>query len=468
VRSYLAVPVISRSGEVLGGLFFGHPDTGVFGARSERLIVGIARQAAIAIDNARLYDDVRQLAEEREQLLIAERAARAEMQRVNLLKEEFLANLSHELRTPLNAILGWSQLIATGRVGPEDLEQGMDTIARNARAQAQLIDDLLDMSRIVSGKVRLDVQETDLALAVQQAVNTVRPSAEAKGIRLRQIVDPLVGSVSGDPNRLQQVVWNLLSNSVKFTPKGGRIDVILQRVNSHVEITVNDSGAGIPADFLPHLFERFRQLDASATRTSGGLGLGLSIVKQLVELHGGSVRAHSEGEGTGATFTVSLPLAPVRQERREHPTTPTRQPELDPPVDLAGLRVLVVEDEADARHLIKRVLMQARAEVITASTAAEGLQLLGQQQPHVLISDIGMPGMDGYQFIRKVRRRSPDRGGQVPAIALTAFARSEDRTRAMMAGYQMHIAKPIEPQELVATVANVAGRTAPPADELDE
>ena len=461
VRSYLAVPVVSRSREVIGGLFFGHPDRGVFDERAERLVVGIASQAAIAIDNARLYDDVRRLAEEREQLLVAERAARAEMHRVNLLKEEFLANLSHELRTPLNAILGWAQLIATGKVGPQDVEQGMQAIARNARAQAQLIDDLVDMSRIVSGKVRLDVRDTDLSVVVQQAVDTVRPSVEAKEIRLRQVVDPLLGSVTGDPTRLQQVVWNLLSNAVKFTPRGGRIDVILGRVDSNVEISVNDTGAGIPPEFLPHLFERFRQLDSSATRTSGGLGLGLSIVKQLVELHGGHVRAASAGVGQGASFTVSIPLAAVRFDEGREPQEPERgERTLGPVVDLSGLRVLVVEDETDARELIKRVLLQFRAEVVTAGNASEGMDVVRSQPPHVIVSDIGMPEVDGYQFLRRVRRLSVDQGGQVPAIALTAFARSEDRTRAMMAGYQVHLAKPIEPRELVATVANVAGRTA--------
>jgi PAS domain S-box-containing protein len=464
VRSYLAAPVISRSGEVIGGLFFGHPDPGVFTEQAEWLVVGIAGHAAIAIDNARLYRDLRRLADERESLLESERAARAETQRISIMKDEFLANLSHELRTPLNAILGWSQVLSSDRATEADLKQGMETIQRNAREQARLIEDLLDISRIVSGKVRLDVQETDLSVVIQQALSSVRPSADAKGIRVRQILDPSVAAVSGDPSRLQQVVWNLLSNSVKFTPKGGKVDVILQRVNSHVEITVTDSGIGIEPEFLPHLFERFRQADSSTTRAHGGLGLGLSIVKQLVELHGGIVQAHSRGANRGATFTISLPLVPVRSERsREHPTTPpiaAVQPER---IDLSGVHLLVVDDEADARELIKRVLTHCGAEVRVAASAAQALEILTTYRPDVIVSDIGMPNMDGYDFIRRVRQLEPFAGTKLPAIALTAFARSVDRTKAIMAGYQMHMAKPIEPQELVATVASFAGRISRPA-----
>jgi PAS domain S-box-containing protein len=408
---------------------------------------------------ARDITDRKLAAKEREELLDAERAARTTAERVSLHKDEFLANISHELRTPLNAILGWTQLIATGKMDEADLKQGLETIGRNARIQAQLIEDLLDMSRIVSGKVRLDVQQTDLATVVEQAVSTIRPSAEAKGIRLKQIIDPQIGPVTGDPNRLQQVIWNLLSNAVKFTSKGGRVEVLLQHVNSHMEITVNDTGMGIKPELLPYVFERFRQGDSSTTRMHGGLGLGLSIVKQLVELHGGTVHARSPGEGLGATFIVSLPLAPVRgDEKREHPTTPTQSiPECNG-IDLVGVKVLVVEDDADARSIIKRVLVHCKADVCTAASAAEALELLKSYRPDVLISDIGMPGVDGYQFIRQVRRLSSGEGGNTPAIALTAFARSEDRTRAMIAGFQMHISKPIEPQELIATVGSLAGR----------
>jgi signal transduction histidine kinase/CheY-like chemotaxis protein len=458
VRSYLAVPVIARSGSVIGGLLFGHRKVGVFTERSERLVVGIAAQAAIAIDNARLYEDATRSADERARLLEAERAARVEIERISLVKDEFLATLSHELRTPLNAVLGWSGVLLS-RVQDPEVQRGLETIARNARAQAQLIDDLLDMNRIVSGKIRLDVQRLELAAIVEAALDSVRPSAEAKWITVRRTIDPAAGLVFGDPNRLQQVVWNLLTNAVKFTPKGGKIDVIVQRVESHVQIDVRDSGMGISAEFLPHLFERFRQADSSTTRKYGGLGLGLSIVKQLVELHGGSVEARSEGDGHGATFTVALPLRAVRDSAApsgEHPTT-GRAPVLGgPEVSLARLRVLVVDDEPDARELVKCVLSLAGADVIVAGSAAEGLACVRAHPPDVIVSDIGMPDRDGYQFVRQVRELGPACGGKTPAIALTAFARSEDRTRAMLAGYQVHMAKPIEPQELVATISSLA------------
>jgi PAS domain S-box-containing protein len=460
VKSFLAAPVNSRTGEVLGGLFFGHPRAAAFSERTERIIMGIASQAAVAIDNARLYENLRRAADERECLLQAERAARSEAERVSIMKDEFLATLSHELRTPLSAILGWSQVLSSGKVEPSDMAQGLEAIQRNARAQTQLIEDLLDMSRIISGKVRLDVQWTDLANVVEAAADSVRPSADAKGILLRKIIDPRVGPVSGDPTRLQQIAWNLLSNAIKFTPKGGKVDIILERVNSHLELTVRDNGIGIKPEFLPQVFERFRQADASTTRSYGGLGLGLSIVKSLVELHGGTVQATSEGEGQGSTFIVNLPLAPIHEaDQREHPTTSrSSHAAQTAEIDLSGVKVLVVDDEPDARTLIKRVLSQYRAEVETAGSADEGLQKLRTFAPSVLISDIGMPGRDGYQFIRDVRKLPADQGGKTPSVALTAFARSEDRTRAMMAGFQLHIAKPIEPQELVATVGSLANR----------
>jgi PAS domain S-box-containing protein len=397
--------------------------------------------------------------EEREALLASERAARSEAERASQLKDEFLATLSHELRTPLNAILGWSQLLGDDP-DDSDLREGLEAIQRNARAQTQLIEDLLDMSRIISGKVRLDIQSTDLLEIIDAAFEAVRLSAEAKGIRLRKILDFDAGPVSGDPTRLQQVVWNLLSNAIKFTPKGGKVDVLLERVNSHLEITVHDSGIGIKPEFLPSVFERFRQADASTTRNYGGLGLGLSIVKHLVELHGGVVRAKSAGEGLGATFIVSLPAAPIRGgERREHPKAPSASAFDCQEVSLAGIRVLLVDDEPDARALISRLLTQCRAEVMACATADEGLAAVQSFMPNVVISDIGMPGKDGYQFVRELRQIAQAIGQKFPAVALTAFARSEDRTRAMMAGYQVHIAKPIEPQELLATVGSLAGRT---------
>ena len=462
VRSYLAVSVVSRSGEVIGGLFFGHPDVGVFTERAERLIVGVAAQAAVAIDNARLYDQVRRAAAERERLLEAERAARAEAERVSLQKDEFLATLSHELRTPLNAILGLSQILRTHAHADPEVADGLAVIERNTRVQVQLIEDLLDMSRIISGKIRLDVQHVDLQDVVKAAVASVRHAADAKEIRLQVVLDPLAGPVRGDPNRLQQCFWNLLSNAIKFTPKGGRVQVTLERVNSHVEACVIDDGQGIKPEFLPHVFERFRQADASTTRRHGGLGLGLSIVKHLVELHGGHVRAKSAGEGKGATFCIELPVLvvhpPEERERRVHPRSPAPSADLaavDHP-SLDGVKVLVVDDEPDARALIRRVLEGCGATVIVAASAAEALPLVARERPHMIVSDIGMPGEDGYEFIRRVRALPPHEGGRTPAAALTAFARAEDRTRALRAGYQTHVAKPVEPTELTAVVASLA------------
>lgn len=459
VRSYLAVPVAMRSGEVIGGLFLGHQEAGVFGERTERLIVGLAAYAAVAVENARLYDQAKRAAAERETLLDAERSARLELERANLMKDEFLATLSHELRTPLNAVLGWSEMILQRAGDREDLRRGLETIVRNARAQAQLIEDLLDMNRILSGNVRLDVQQINLSAIVDAAVESVGPSAVAKGIRLRKLIDPRAGPMIGDPNRLQQVVWNLLSNAVKFTPKGGKIDVAVARVNSHLEITVSDSGIGLDPSFLPHLFERFRQADSSTTRRFGGLGLGLSIVKHLVELHGGTVRAESQGEGTGATFVVCLPLGPIRDPAgRQHPATPLPVPRGEEVV-LAGVKILVVDDERDARELLQLLLEESQAVVSIAASADEALELLGSERPDIVVSDIGMPGKDGYQLVRELRALPPEQGGRTPAIALTAFARSEDRTRAMLAGYQVHLSKPIEILELVAAIATLLGRT---------
>jgi PAS domain S-box-containing protein len=461
VRSYLAVAVRSRSGEIIGGLFFGHPRPGVFTDRSERLVVGVAAQAGIAIDNARLYEAAQKAAEERKTLLESERAARSAAERLSDVKDEFLATLSHELRTPLNAILGWAQVLRTGPKDQFDLRKGLETIERNARAQTQLIEDLLDMSRITSGKLRLDIQAIQPVSFIEAAVETVKPSASAKGIRLRTVLDPSAGPISGDPGRLQQVIWNLLSNAIKFTPKDGTVHVLLQRVNSHVEISVQDTGIGVRPEFIPHLFARFRQADASTTRTFGGLGLGLSIVKSLVELHGGTVHANSPGEGMGTTISVELPVTVVHRhagaEERVHPRS-SQAPAVFVASELAGLKILVVDDQPDARELIKRVLEDCSAEVTTAATAQEALLLVESLRPDVLVTDVGMPDVDGFELLRRVRALGAERGGRVPAIALTAFARSEDRTRALRAGFLVHVSKPVDPSELVATVASVAGR----------
>ncbi len=411
---------------------------------------------------------IRRGEKERTALLESEQAARSAAERASHLKDEFLATLSHELRTPLNAILGWSQILSHrgGGRDSEDLAEGLQTIERNARSQAQIIEDLLDMSRIISGKIRLDVQRLDLASIVQTAIATVRPAAEAKGIKLQSIIDPIHGvMISGDGNRIQQVLWNLLTNAVKFTPKGGRVQILLERVNSHLEISVIDTGEGIAPEFLPFVFDRFRQADASITRRHRGLGLGLSIVKQLVELHGGSVRVQSDGPGKGTTFVVALPLMvvhgkPEPQAERRHPRA-TQGPDGAEQVcvEIAGVRVLVVDDEPDARALVKRLLEECHAIVTTAASAPEALRLLEGASFDVLLSDIGMPDVDGYALIQQVRSLKGFKGNNIPAIALTAYARAEDRVRAISAGYQMHVTKPVEPVELITMIAGVTGRT---------
>jgi PAS domain S-box-containing protein len=397
-------------------------------------------------ENARLYEEARK--------------ARAEAERLGELKDEFLATLSHELRTPLSAILGWTQVLRRRPVEGPELQKALETIERNARVQTQLIEDLLDMSRITSGKMRLDIQPVDPAAFIEAALATVAPGAEAKGVRLDKALDRAAGPIWGDPARLQQVVWNLLSNAIKFTPRDGRIRVALQRAGSHAEISVADTGIGIKPAFLAHVFERFRQADASTTREHGGLGLGLSIVRHLVELQGGSVRVHSEGEGKGATFVVNLPLAAVHRPGTPegiHPRTLGDSQDYRL-ADLTGLRFLVVDDEEDARALVQRVLADCGAEVRGAAGAQEALAALAAFRPQVLLCDIGMPGVDGYELLRRVRNLPDPALARTPAVALTAFARSEDRTRALRAGFLVHLSKPVEPAELVATAASVAGR----------
>ena len=398
---------------------------------------------------------------ERETMLEAERNARMLAQRTARVKDEFLATLSHELRTPLNAILGWTQLLRS-RAAPEaaELERAMEIIERNARAQVRLIDDLLDLSRIMSGRFRLDVQQVSLVDIARSALDSIEPTAQTKGIRLESVLDPRSVVVSGDPARLQQVFWNLLSNAVKFTPRGGRIQVVLQRVNSHIEFSVSDTGIGIPAAFLPHVFERFSQKDSSTHREYGGLGLGLAICKQLVDLHGGSIQAKSMGEGQGATFVITLPLVMLGKEKdagRVHPTA-AELAELVPVPRLDGVRALVVDDEADALELVKRVLENQGALVTSVRSGDDALRLLESSAPDVLISDIGMPGMDGYQFMRRMRAAEP-RERRMPALALTAFARPDDRKHAILAGYQAHLAKPFDMAELAIVVAGLVGRT---------
>ncbi len=406
----------------------------------------------------------RRAEQERAELLAREQAARQQAEEANRLKDEFLATISHELRTPMTAVVGWTHLLRKGMLNERNAEHALETIERNARSQTQLIDDLLDISRIITGKIRLDIRQIELAQVVEAAIDAVRPTAQARRIDLETSIAPEANLARVDPVRLQQVVWNLLSNAIKFTPQGGRVSVKLERVDSQAQMTITDTGEGISPEFLPFVFERFRQADGSITRTHGGLGLGLAIVRNLVELHGGTVAAESRGAGQGAKFTVSLPLLRRRevdcsmlQERK----TDAPQPAIRNPHSaiLKGLRVLIVEDEVDSRELFELTLKRYGADVTGAATAVRALEMLGQLEIDVLVSDIQMPLMDGYQLISRVRAMDLEATRKIPAIALTAYARAEDRMRSFLAGYQAHISKPVEPSELVATVAALAGRT---------
>jgi PAS domain S-box-containing protein len=461
VSSYLAVPVKIASGEVIGGLFFGHETPDVFREEDERIVETLAAQAAIGLNKASLYQDAVFAQRRAEREAVEKQHLYEEAARANEAKDQFLATVSHELRTPLTSILGWSQMLGTRKLDASMEQRAIKTIERNARAQAQIVEDLLDISRIVSGKLRLNVQLFAPHTSVEAAVEALRPAAIAKSINFQMVIDPLAGPISGDPDRLQQIIWNLVSNAIKFTPKGGRVHLALQRSHSNVDIVVSDTGAGIPQEFLPRIFDSFTQADSSSNRKHGGLGLGLSIVKKLVELHGGTVVANSEGLGKGASFAVSLPLAPL--------STHTQAKEmLEPEVDLsltskkysclAGIVVLLVEDDDDAREMLATVLASAQAEVETASNAEEALLLWECNKPVLIVSDIGMPGMDGHAFIAEIRRREKERNlPNVPAVALTAYARVQDRMRALTSGFQMHVAKPVEPDELLTVLSTLQG-----------
>ena len=404
-------------------------------------IVGASK---IARDITEQKEALRKLAEAHEDLKRADR-----------VKAEFLATLSHELRTPLNAILGWVQILKNG-ASPEDIAEGVPIIERNVRAQAQLIEDLLDMSRIEAGKVSLEIQPLDLVGVVSAGIETVRPAALAKEIRLTSAFSSITGTVMGDKNRLQQILWNLLTNAIKFTPRHGSVHVVIKRVSSHVEISVTDSGHGIEPEFLGQVFDRFRQADSSTTRRHGGLGLGLSIVKHLTELHGGTVSVTSEGAGCGSTFVINLPLQAVRR-KAETRADAQRHVEVDEAATeahLAGVKVLVVDDEPDSAVIVKRILERHRADVRAAGSMDEALVEFARFAPDVVLSDIGMPGHDGYELITNLRALPG--GRNVPAVAVTALARSEDRTRALRAGFQVHVAKPIDAAELIAVVQNLA------------
>lgn len=436
-------PVFDASGRIVGAAKIAHDI-------SDRL----RAEAALRERETEL----KQAVAERERFLESERIARSEAERLGHLKDEFLATLSHELRTPLNAIQGWATLLSNPKLSEADRKHGMDVIRRNVRAQAQIVSDLLDMSRIISGKVNLEVQPVQLQEVISHALDAIRQSAAAKEIRLHTLLDSTVGLVRGDPNRLQQVLWNLLSNAVKFTPRDGRIQIVLERVNSHIDIVIEDSGVGIKPDFLPYVFDRFRQEDGSLTRRHGGLGLGLSIVRNLVELHGGSVRVKSAGENLGSTFVVSLPVPHARSDdetRFQHLTINADHLDAVELPRLDDVAVLLVDDEADGRTLLARILEARGARISCAVTAAEALQLMETQRFDILLSDIGMPDMDGYELMRCVRSLASFRSHPIPAIAVTAYARSEDRQRSLLAGYHMHLSKPIDARELVAGVASL-------------
>lgn len=448
VTSYLAVPVISVSGEVLGGLFFGHPSEDVFTERHERIIKGLAAQASIAMDNARLYQMSQQ--------------EKAKAENANRMKDEFLATVSHELRTPLNAIIGWSHMVRSNRLDKATIERAIETIERNAKAQAQLIEDILDVSRVITGKLCLNITQVDISSVINAAIDSVLPAAESKGIKIGVAQDSSARHITGDANRLQQVIWNLLSNAIKFTPKGGRVEVRLEREDSEVKICVNDTGQGIHAEFLPFIFDPFRQADSTSTRKHGGLGLGLSIVRHLVELHGGSVQAESPGEGCGATFTISLPFTSIEQMKKQRRSTGRLlsnediRANLKPLPSLEGIQVLLVDDDKDTLQMLTVMLTEYGAEVQTASSVAEALETLEWYYPNVLVSDLAMPDEDGYSLINKVRMLDERNGGDIPAIALTAYARVEDRAHALSAGFNMFVPKPVKPNELITVIANLA------------
>ena len=437
--SYLCLP-LKVHGRTIGAVTMAMAESGRhFDDDDVRLAEDAASRAALAVDNARAYE---------------------QLQAANQLKDEFLATLSHELRTPLNAILGYARMLRSGVLKEERKEQALETVERNATTLTQMVEDVLDVSRIAAGKIRLHVQPVDLAVVLRDALATITPAAEAKGVRLESILEPHVGPVSGDPDRLQQVFWNLLSNAVKFTPRAGRVQLRLQRVNSHIEVTVSDTGIGIPEDFLPHLFERFRQGDSTTTRTHGGLGLGLAIARRIVELHGGRIAALSPGEGKGATFRVELPVmiihAEVDSNLRVHPHSEARSVAVEF-ATLPDICVLAVDDDTDALGLVREILESAGAKVRTATSARAALALIEEEVPDVMVSDLGMPGMDGYELIQRVRQMEGP-AKELPTAALTAYARSEDRAKALRLGFEMHLAKPIDPSELIAAVASLARR----------
>jgi signal transduction histidine kinase/CheY-like chemotaxis protein len=445
VTSWMVVPMIARE-SVLGAVTFAVTESDRrYDLSDLRFAEAVVGQAAAAGDNVRLYR--------------AAEAARAAAEAANRAKDQFLSTLSHELRAPLNAIFGWATILERGDLPAEESRRALQIILRNVNAQVRLIDELLDVARIGTGQIRLDVKPVDLRTVIGESVDSIRPSAEAKGVQLQAVLASPGGPVSGDPDRLRQVVWNLLSNAVKFTPKAGRVQVQLQRVDSHVEVVVSDTGVGIAAEFLPYVFDRFRQGDSSSTRTRGGLGLGLALVRSLVELHGGTVAVESPGEARGATFVVKLPLM-VATIVEPAPAASAPEPlgAVAATPSLEGVRVLVVDDDLVAVDLTREILMRAGAEVWGCAGGSEAFPMLQQCHPDVLVSDIEMPTQDGYSLIRRIRALEPDQGGKTPAVALSAYSRPEDRIRSLMAGFNLHVSKPVAPSELVTVVASLAGR----------
>ncbi|CAN5707776.1 ATP-binding protein [soil metagenome] len=476
VRSFLGAPILGSFG-VCGWIYLLnklHAED--FTEADERLAATLATQVAVAYQNARLYSDAqrhaselqmeiaerKQAEEERAQLLVREQAARAEAEQANRTKDEFLATLSHELRTPLSAILGWSHLVRTGKLDELQMARAFETIERNARSQSQLVDDLLDVSRIISGKLQIEVSSVNLSSVVEAAIEAVRPAFEAKDIRFETVMDSQPCLVPGDANRLQQIFWNLFSNAVKFTPQGGRVRVEVERAEPDAGVSVSDSGIGIKSDFLPYIFDRFRQADGSTTRVHGGLGLGLAIVKHLVHLHQGTVDVESKGAHHGATFTVSLPLASAAAGAQLNGTMMLERDGNGLPRGffklLDGLRILVVDDEVDSRELITAILTRCGSEVRCSESAAEAIKAFRHWKPDLLVSDIGMPLEDGYSLIQKLRKMRSKWAREMPAVALTAYATVEDRARALDAGFQVHVAKPIEAETLVRSIAGAVGR----------
>ena len=477
MQSFLGAPILSASG--VSGWFYllNKTDADDFSEADERLAATLTTQVSVAYENARLYAETeshaaelrsemavrKQAEEERAQVLVREQAARAEAELANRTKDEFLATLSHELRTPLSAILGWSHLLTSNNFSKTDLARGLETIERNARVQSQLIDDLLDVSRIISGKIAIEPRAVNLAMVIEAAIDSVRPAFEGKEIQFETDIESRDCHVLGDPNRLQQIFWNLFSNAVKFTPQNGTVGVQVREQDFRVKISVIDTGVGITPEFLPYIFDRFSQADGSTTRVHGGLGLGLAIVRHLVGLHHGSVEVESKGEDQGSTFTVTLPIAatPRATASDEFPSAQgTVLPSTARKI-FDGVRILVVDDEADSRDLISTILTGCGSEVRCSESAAEAIRALAEWDPDLLLSDIGMPNEDGYSLIRKVRKLKSKRAKQIPAIALTAYATDEDRSAALAAGFQIHLAKPVEAKSLLFSIAAALGAEAP-------